>query len=121
MDEVTVGLHKWEKEGTVLKGIKIGHEQRQTTKGPAQVYEIETPDGTVTTFAPTDLHKKLKNVPNGWCVILEQGKTERTQSGNDFKNFIVKKGEANEKNLKEVGMEGWNANSMSEEGGGDNF
>lgn len=110
MEDVVSGdLLKWEKKGTSVKGILVSYEQRTTNKGDAHVYEVETKDGTVPFFAPTDLHKKLKGVPKGWAVIIEQGETTKTQTGNDFKNFNVKKGEANEANLKLVDMEGYEA------------
>lgn len=103
-DVVTGDLQKWEAKGTTVKGILLSYEERTTPKGQAHVYEVETKNGITPFFAPSDLHKKLKGVPMGYCVIIEQGDTTRTQSGNDFKNFNVKKGEQNEANLKMVEM-----------------
>ena len=112
MEEIVSGeLFKWSdtgKEGLTLDGILKSYVSRPSqTKGPGNLYEVITKDGIIPFFAPTLLHKKLSDVPIGYCVMIKQEETSKTKDGNPLKNVAVKRGEVDEKNLKAVCMEGY--------------
>ena len=104
-DTVETGeLLKWERKGTVIEGQVVNYESKQTSKGEGHVYEVRTVDGIIPFFAPSLLHKKLKNVAIGRIVKITYTDKTKTGAGNDLKHFEVLHAPANEANFKSIGL-----------------
>jgi len=105
-DVIDGELVKFEKEGMVIEGLLQSYRaQRDTGKGPGHVYEVKTAAGVAAFFAPSLLHKKLSTIKIGSIVKITYVKQTKTANGNTLKNFDVKHAEANEANLKALGIE----------------
>jgi len=106
-DNVVDGeLTKFEQPGIVIEGILQSYKaQRDTGKGPGNVYEVRTKQGVAAFFAPTLLHKKLSTVAIGSIVKVTYVSQTKTANGNTLKNFDVKHAPATEDNLKALGIE----------------
>ena len=97
-------LYKFEKEGQIIEGLLKSYMQRPDTgKGIGNVYELKNKDGVVAFFAPTLLHKKLKERV-GQIVKITFTKTSKTKIGNTLKEFEVLPAPATPDNLKALGI-----------------
>src|SRR3990167_6955052 len=97
-------LYKFEKEGQIIEGLLKSYMQRPDTgKGIGNVYELKNKDGVVAFFAPTLLHKKLKERV-GQIVKITFTKTSKTKIGNTIKEFEVLPAPATPDNLKALGI-----------------
>ena len=98
-------LLKWEKTGIKIEGQLVNYnEQRDTGKGIGHVYEVKTKDSIVPFFAPSLLHKKLRNIKLGDVVRIKFVKVTKTGSGNDLKHFDVGHADPTDANLAAVGI-----------------
>lgn len=103
--EIETGqLQKWSEIGTVVEGILVRYEPKQTTNGPGHLYEVKTKDGIVPFFAPTILQKKLRNVAIGSIVKITYTKLGKNMAGQDLKDFTVSVAPATEENLAQLGI-----------------
>jgi len=98
-------LVKWKEIGTVVEGLLVNHEKRNTANGIGHVYEIRTKDGIVPFFAPQLLQKKLRDIPTGSIVRIEYTKETKTGGGNTLKHFSVGHALGSEDNLKALGID----------------
>lgn len=99
-------LFKWEEPGKRIEGVLVSYEFRKDTgKGPGNIYEVKTKNGTISFFAPFILHKKLKDVTMPSIVDITMTEISKTKTGNDLKLFDVKYAPATEANCKLLGIE----------------
>lgn len=98
-------LFKWSEVGSKLSGQLRDYREQDTPKGKGHVYELRTKEGTIPFFAPSDLHRKLKEVKLGELVKIEFKETTKTRGGNDFKVFDVSHYPASDNNLKALGLD----------------
>ena len=107
-EEVSSGeLVKWTTVGQELEGRLVTYEERSTSQGPGQLYEVENGDGIFPFFAPTILHKQLQRIPaDGSSIVKIVYESEgKTNAGNPLKHFKVFKKPATEAALKALGVE----------------
>lgn len=98
-------LFKWDKAGKSLAGIYVNYEERPDTgKGPGHIYEFLTKDGIVPFFAPSILHKKLRNIAAGSVVVVKYTEESKTKTGNTLKLFEVTHAPDTEANRKKLGL-----------------
>jgi hypothetical protein len=99
-------LFKWDEVGKNVSGILLNYQFRPDTgKGPGNIYEVKTKNGTVSFFAPFILHKKLRDVACPSIVEITMTEVSKTKTGNDLKLFDVKVAPATEANCKLLGIE----------------
>lgn len=98
-------LLKWETPGAKLLGVLKSYKSQRTAMGDGHVYEVQTKDALVPFFAPSLLHKKLKDVSVGNIVQIEYIKKTKTAAGTDLKHFEVQFAKPTEANLKAAGIE----------------
>jgi hypothetical protein len=99
-------LFKWDKVGNKIEGVLVNYESRPDTgKGLGHIYEVKTKNGTISFFAPSILHKKLRDVAIPSVVNIHYIKEDKTKVGNTLKMFEVGYAPATEANAKLVGVE----------------
>lgn len=105
LETVVAGeLTKFENPGTTVYGQLVNHKIQKTPKGDGNVYEVRTKDGIAAFFAPTLLQDKLKNIPVGSIIKVTYIGLKKGNTGNEYKVFDVKHGQANEKTLAAAGI-----------------
>lgn len=117
-EEVKGGeLLKWDKPKS-LEGVLVRREEKPDTgKGPGHLYEVKTKEGTIPFFAPTLLHKKLRDVSDGKLIRVKFTGVSKTKAGNDVKEFEVAHTDPTEDNLKALGIEVFSTNEDDGFGG----
>lgn len=99
-------LLRWNQVGTKVVGVLRSYTPRKDTgKGPGHVYEVQTKEGIVPFFAPSLLHKKLKNIAIGNIVSIKYTQESKTGVGNTLKHFEVGTAKPTEGNLKSLGLD----------------
>lgn len=111
-------LFKFDTVGKSLEGVLINYKfQKDTGKGPGNVYEVKVKNGVQAFFAPFMLHKKLKDLMMPSIVSIEMTEVSKTKTGNDLKLFEVKTAPATEANCKALGIELVKKETVDEDGG----
>ena len=98
-------LQKWGEPGTVVEGVLYSYSSRDTSKGKGNLYEVKTATGLVPFFAPSLLHKKLREVSLNNLVRIEYIKETKTMTGNPLKHFEVQWTKATPDKLKALGID----------------
>jgi hypothetical protein len=108
LSEIETGeLYEWKNpsKDIDIEGVLKSYKEQTTPKGVGNVYDVRTKNGVVPFFAPQLLHEKLQDATIGDVVQITYTKLDKTNSGNDLKLFKILRGEANEDNLKMVGLD----------------